>query len=112
MPLGVPSGQSRSSAAPSPTTLGLGTQSGGRAAPSSTGVTNLRLVPGFLALRLANPRQSQRVCGSSNLVGGGVSCAGPPPITSEEVIAMITSAKFLYLSCKAFTQENELFTKV
>ena len=56
VPLGVPSGQSRSSAAPSPTTLGLGTQSGGQGGSHQHGVTNLRLVPGFLALRVGKPQ--------------------------------------------------------
>lgn len=32
-----------------------------------------------------------------------------PPITSAQVVTVVTSTKFPHLSCKAFSQESELF---
>lgn len=37
---------------------------------------------------------------------------GPSPVTSAEVVTMVTSTKFPHLSCKAFSQESELFSKL
>ena len=84
--------------------LVLGTQSRGGAAPTSKGVTSLRLAPGFLAL--AAPRQGQRAWR-----GRGLLCPALP-ITAAEVAIVVTSTRFPHLSCKPFSQESELFSKL